>query len=99
VDRVLVTGGAGFIRSNFVRYLLNQTKCAAINLYKLTYAGNLNNIKDLRSEKRHKFTSAGFPNYPSMRAFRRRSAGTRPTSRGGVDWSAEGRRRQFKNSQ
>jgi len=55
MDRVLVTGGAGFIGSNFIRHLLNNTNCAIINLDKLTYAGNLNNIKDLRREKRHKF--------------------------------------------
>jgi dTDP-glucose 4,6-dehydratase len=55
MDRVLVTGGAGFIGSNFIRHLLNETDCKVINLDKLTYAGNLNNIKDLRGQKRHRF--------------------------------------------
>jgi len=55
MDRILVTGGAGFIGSNFARHLLTNTNCAVINLDKLTYAGNPNNIKDLRREKRHRF--------------------------------------------
>ena len=41
---ILVTGGAGFIGSNFVRYWLNRHEaCRLINLDKLTYAGNLEN--------------------------------------------------------
>jgi len=62
MDRILVTGGAGFIGSNFVRHLLNGTDCGVINLDKLTYAGNLNNIKDLRRSERHKFVRGDIKN-------------------------------------
>jgi dTDP-glucose 4,6-dehydratase len=55
MDKILVTGGAGFIGSNFVRHIINETNCKVVNLDKLTYAGNLRNIKDLRREKRHTF--------------------------------------------
>jgi len=54
MDKILVTGGAGFIGSNFIRHLLANTDCTVMNLDKLTYAGNLSNIKDLRRDKRYK---------------------------------------------
>ena len=48
----LVTGGAGFIGSNFVLYMLNKYEdIRIINLDKLTYAGNLENLKSIRSSK------------------------------------------------
>jgi dTDP-glucose 4,6-dehydratase len=62
MDNVLVTGGAGFIGSNFIRHLLNETDCKVINLDKLTYAGNLRNIKDLRGNKRHRFVRGDIGN-------------------------------------
>jgi len=62
MDKVLVTGGAGFIGSNFIRHLLNETDCRVINLDKLTYAGNLRNIKDLRGNKRHRFVKGDVRN-------------------------------------
>ena len=53
---VLVTGGAGFIGSNFIHYLLNTyTDLKVINLDKLTYAGNLDNLKDIESDPRYEF--------------------------------------------
>ncbi|MBB6698279.1 dTDP-glucose 4,6-dehydratase [Clostridium algidicarnis] len=52
----LVTGGAGFIGSNFIIYMLNKYKdIKIINLDKLTYAGNLENLKSLENNKNHVF--------------------------------------------
>ena len=56
---ILVTGGAGFIGSNFIRYVLNNTKTPCIvNLDLLTYAGNLNNLKNISKSERYKFFKA-----------------------------------------
>ena len=53
---VLVTGGAGFIGSNFVRYLLGvESGVHVINLDALTYAGSLENLKELPDPQRHTF--------------------------------------------
>jgi dTDP-glucose 4,6-dehydratase len=53
---ILVTGGAGFIGSNFVKYWLNKYPQDNItNLDKLTYAGNLQNLKDIENNPNYKF--------------------------------------------
>ena len=53
---ILVTGGAGFIGSNFVRYLLGRDKnCRILNFDALTYAGNLENLKEVEDDPRHIF--------------------------------------------
>src|SRR3989344_3478584 len=53
--KILITGGAGFIGSNFIRHMLNKYDYEIINLDLLTYAGNLNNLKDIKST-RYKFS-------------------------------------------
>ncbi|QWU47761.1 dTDP-glucose 4,6-dehydratase [Bacillus sp. NP247] len=54
--KVLVTGGAGFIGSNFVRYMAKKyPKYNIVNLDALTYAGNLENLKDVEELSNYKF--------------------------------------------
>ena len=50
----LITGCAGFIGSNFVHYMLKKyPEILLVNLDKLTYAGNLENLKDVEGDPRH----------------------------------------------
>lgn len=54
--KILVTGGAGFIGSNFVNYMVNaHPEDEIINLDALTYAGNLENLKDVEDKPNYKF--------------------------------------------
>lgn len=54
--KLLITGGAGFMGSNFVKYILNKyPDYEVVNLDKLTYAGNLENLKEIGNSERYKF--------------------------------------------
>ncbi|MCX6740456.1 MAG: dTDP-glucose 4,6-dehydratase [Candidatus Parcubacteria bacterium] len=57
--KLLITGGAGFIGSNFIRYwLANYPDDQIVNLDILTYAGNLDNLKDIENNPNYKFVKA-----------------------------------------
>src|SRR5580700_1901693 len=54
-DAILVTGGAGFIGSNFILQWMERESAAIVNLDKLTYAGNLRNLESVASNARYTF--------------------------------------------
>ena len=56
MESILITGGGGFIGSNFIEYFLNKySNYFIINLDKLTYAGSLDNLKEVKNNKNYKF--------------------------------------------
>ena len=53
--KILITGGAGFIGSAVVRYIINNTNDEILNVDKLTYAGNLESLKEIDQNERYQF--------------------------------------------
>jgi dTDP-glucose 4,6-dehydratase len=66
--KVLVTGGAGFIGSAVVRYLLDETDVAVVNLDKLTYAANLASLATVEANPRYAFERADIADPEAVRA-------------------------------
>src|SRR5580698_6270288 len=66
--RVLVTGGAGFIGSAVVRHLIQDHADTVCVLDKLTYAGNLDNLSTVASDRRFRFAHLDICDAPAVRA-------------------------------
>jgi dTDP-glucose 4,6-dehydratase len=69
MQSVLVTGGCGFIGSNFIRYVLeSDSDIAVVNFDSLTYAGNLANLADLADHPRYRFIHGDITDREAVRA-------------------------------
>lgn len=68
-ERTLVTGGAGFIGSNFIRYYLKEhSDSSLVNFDKLTYAGNLENLADVDADPRYRFVEGDIADRDAVEA-------------------------------
>lgn len=67
MQTVLITGGAGFIGSNLIHYILANTTYKIINLDKLTYAGNLNSLASALPDPRHVFVKGSIQDQKLIR--------------------------------
>jgi dTDP-glucose 4,6-dehydratase len=66
---IIITGGAGFIGSHVVRLFVNKyPECKIINVDKLTYAGNLANLKDIEDRPNYRFVKADICDFDAMLA-------------------------------
>ena len=64
--KIIVTGGAGFIGSAVIRYLLNNTQHQVLNIDKLTYAGNLMTLESAEKNLNYQFIQADICDYAAM---------------------------------
>ena len=73
--KILVTGGAGFIGSAVVRHIIRDANDSVINLYKLTYAGNLESLTCVANSECYAFEQVDICNRPAQRLRRNQAGG------------------------
>lgn len=66
MNKILVTGGAGFIGSAVIRYIINETQDSVINVDKLTYAGNLESLESIEHNPRYAFEQVDIVNAEAL---------------------------------